>query len=179
MNAETQDQLNQILSECAELETTLLDMTAKQASLSLGLNPEDSDYDKPEDWRKFHFKGLKAVAFWPPANEKLPPELQFKDTPSPEFLQFMGSLFNNQWLLGWQVFGGAERFAELKPHWFWQADDTWAEAPSAYILWEQAGSEQYWTLGFWYSELEIETSIETIQSLNDFVKAWKDVIKDA
>lgn len=176
MNSETQDVLNRILSDCAELETCLLDLEADVATLSLGLNPEDSDYDKPEDFRKFHFKGLGAVAFWPPQGESLPPELQFETPPSDALLSFIASLFNNQWLLGWQVFGGAERFDTEAAHWFVSRQEHWSEQASAYVLWEQPGSESHWTLGLWYKELEIETSIETIQSLGDFVEAWQDVL---
>jgi len=175
--SETYNLLNQIFECCAELETVLLQPEQRQAAITLGLSSEVVGFDRPEDWRRLQLQGLAAAAVWH-HGDPLPAELQTAPEVSADFMRFLASLFNNQWLVDWHVFTPADSFLQTPPTWLWQASADWQSQNSLFLPWQRPGSESHWTLGLWYQSLELHTPLQSVQSLEAFVASWKEIIPE-
>lgn len=171
IDAELKTSFNAILTGAAELEETELDLERQVARIQLGLYPQERGFDREPEMRRLALSGLKAVMCWT-GNEILPPELRFEDSASPGFMRFVASLFRNQWIFDWDLFAESGDLLKVTPAWGWIADQDWQLADVLFLELERA-NKVTWKMGLWFSGLELETPLETRQSLKEFVNGWR------
>lgn len=165
MTPELQSTLMGILINAAELEETELRLNEGTARIRLGLYPEERGFDREPEWRRLALTGIHAVRCWT-GSEELPAELRCGNPVSPSFMQFVGSLFANQWL-DWQLLNA--QLPREEPTWSWGPEPG---GEGLFLELQRQGS-QIWRLGLWFSGIEIETPLETRQSVQAFVDGWR------
>lgn len=175
IDASLKDTLHAILDGAAELEETELSLDQGQARIQIGLYPQERGLDREPDYRRLALSGLKAVCCWTGA-EELPAELRCENPVSPLFMNFVASLFANQWLEHWNLFADPASFLAQPPSWSWQASADWQQAEALFLRLQRAG-DAVWTLGLWFDSLEVETPLETRQTLKAFVDGWEFMAK--
>ena len=162
---------NSILDGCAELEETRLELAKGEARVQVGLYPEERGFERDPEWRRLALSGVSAVLCWT-GDEELPAELRFGHAASDVYMAFVGSLFKNEWIYDWDLFTEAAPFLLKPATWSWVAGEDWQQQESLFLHLERTGGA-VWTLGIWFADLEIETPLETRQSLKDFVEGWR------
>ena len=160
---------NRILDGCAELEVLRFDPSSRSAKLTIALYPEERGLKRDPDWRRFVLQDVSAIRCWT-GDEDLPPELDAIAAPTPTFMAFVASLYRNQWVLDWEVMGTAPT---TEPRWQWSSGEQSQDGELILLCLDRPGSETPWTLGLWYGQLKVETPLESVQSLADFVAGWK------
>lgn len=163
------ERCNAIFDDCSELEQTRLDISQRKAWVTIGLHPEERGLEREGSWRRLALSGLSRVAIWA-GDETLPPELsQDSQTVSPELLGFLASLFRPQWIYQWNVLN-PDTLPERAPNWEWREGESSGNWLG--LFWERPGQTPDWQIGFWFDKLQLETPLETEQTLEEFVAAW-------
>lgn len=176
IDAELKTTFNAILDGAAEVEETELDLAKREARIRIGVYPTERGIERDSEWRRLILQNLQAVLCWT-GEEELPQELRFEKAASPVFMHFVASLFRNLWIYDWDLFTDPQNFLQHPPVWSWSHAEDWQQAECLFLHLERPGGA-VWTLGLWFGQIEIETQMETIQSLKDFVTGWRFMSED-
>ncbi len=163
------ERCNAIFDDCSELQQTRLDLSQGKAWITIGLHPEERGLDREASWRRLALSGLSHVSIWA-GDETLPPELSSPG--SPALLEFLSSLFRNQWIYQWDLLE-PQSLPKTTANWAWQTEKSDFQAENQLgLFWERPGDQKDWFLGLSFSKLNILTPLETEQTLEEFVQAW-------
>lgn len=172
MLTETQKRIiNGVLEDYSELKSIRLSLEKRTADVSISVTPDEETNNVREmgdfSWRDarnqrytLRLSGICKIAI-SSHTEKLPPEIKPADTPTPEFILFLASLFEQQGIYEWNCFENpANRFKhEWRANWVYEFP-TAMTTQSDCILFFKERQKSVWVIGLWFSKLEIEGNFD-------------------